>query len=90
MKAAMDHEWPQVTVETRCRVCGRRLTDPDSVKKGIGPVCAENLKKQWLLEKFIAESTCPECGKQSLYTDSLYCPHCGAEMRERTLKVVPA
>jgi len=31
---------------TRCAICGRELTDPDSVKRGIGPVCAENLKKR--------------------------------------------
>jgi len=24
---------------TRCRVCGRKLTAPKSVERGIGPVC---------------------------------------------------
>lgn len=24
----------------RCRVCGRRLTNPESVEAGIGPVCS--------------------------------------------------
>jgi hypothetical protein len=27
-------------------VCGRRLTDPESVQRGIGPVCWRNLKKE--------------------------------------------
>jgi len=25
--------------ETKCMICGRLLTDPVSVKRGIGPVC---------------------------------------------------
>lgn len=29
--------------ETRCRVCGRLLTAPESVKRGIGPVCLRHL-----------------------------------------------
>ena len=32
-------------VVTRCRVCGRRLTDPESVKLGVGPVCLRRLKQ---------------------------------------------
>lgn len=24
---------------TVCKVCGRRLTDPESVKRRVGPVC---------------------------------------------------
>ena len=23
----------------RCRICGRKITDPDSTRNGIGPVC---------------------------------------------------
>ena len=79
-----------IVVEARCRVCGRKLTDPESVKQEIGPVCKETIRLAQLMEKFIEESTCPECGKQSLFADSLYCPHCGATMRPRTVKVVPA
>jgi len=30
---------------TDCRVCGERLTDPESISRGIGPVCAGNLSK---------------------------------------------
>lgn len=29
----------------RCRGCNRTLTDPDSVKQGIGPVCAEKARR---------------------------------------------
>jgi len=36
-----------VTAETKCMICGRLLTDPWSVKRGIGPVCyAAILKKR--------------------------------------------
>ena len=31
--------------ETRCRICGRRLTVPGSVKREIGPVCWGRLKR---------------------------------------------
>lgn len=24
---------------TNCRICGRRLSDPESVRRGVGPVC---------------------------------------------------
>lgn len=30
----------EVLASTSCRVCNRSLTDPESVKSGIGPVCA--------------------------------------------------
>lgn len=30
----------EVYVSTRCRVCNRTLTTPESVKSGIGPICA--------------------------------------------------
>lgn len=29
--------------QTRCNLCGERLTDPESIKRGIGPVCAGKL-----------------------------------------------
>ena len=29
--------------EGRCGKCGRMLTDPESIKSGIGPVCAEQM-----------------------------------------------
>lgn len=29
-----------------CKICGRELTDPDSVKVGIGPACIEHLREQ--------------------------------------------
>ncbi|MFH2109960.1 MAG: DUF6011 domain-containing protein [Candidatus Bathyarchaeota archaeon] len=34
-----------IKVVTRCRVCGRKLTDPVSVKQGIGPVCLKRLER---------------------------------------------
>jgi hypothetical protein len=30
-----------VQVESRCGLCGRELTDPESIKRGIGPECAQ-------------------------------------------------
>lgn len=42
------------TSETRCRRCNKPLTDPDSIKAGIGPVCArveDDEKKRQLLER---------------------------------------
>ena len=30
---------------TRCAVCGRKLTNPKSVVKGIGPICLQKLEK---------------------------------------------
>lgn len=38
----------------RCKICGKELTDPDSVKAGIGPICAEHLER---LEEFEQSST---------------------------------
>jgi len=32
--------------ETRCLICGRRLTDPVSVRRGIGPVCLARLPRK--------------------------------------------
>lgn len=26
---------------TECAICGRELTDPDSIRRGIGPICAQ-------------------------------------------------
>jgi hypothetical protein len=31
--------------QTKCNLCGERLTDPESIKRGIGPVCAKNTSK---------------------------------------------
>ena len=28
----------------KCRRCGRRLTDPDSIEEGIGPICKKHSK----------------------------------------------
>lgn len=33
-------------IETaHCLICGETLTDPESIKRGVGPVCAGNLSK---------------------------------------------
>lgn len=29
-----------------CLICGRKLTDPDSVKRGIGPVCWSKIERE--------------------------------------------
>lgn len=31
------------TADAKCRVCGRPLTNPESIKKGIGPICMEKV-----------------------------------------------
>ena len=30
---------------TKCHICGRQLTNPVSVERGIGPVCWAHMKK---------------------------------------------
>jgi len=40
-----DHEHVYDTGSTTCRICGRELTAPESVKAGIGPVCASGKPK---------------------------------------------
>lgn len=39
----------------KCCICGRPLTDPDSVKAGIGPICAKNQREKEEREKRICE-----------------------------------
>lgn len=41
----------QLTASERCRICGRDLTDPTSVQRGIGPDCIAKLRAQAELEK---------------------------------------
>jgi len=38
--------------ETRCRICGRRLTAPLSVKRMIGPTCWARHQKRNRLENY--------------------------------------
>ena len=33
--------------DSRCGRCGKRLTDPKSIKRGFGPYCFSVLKKAW-------------------------------------------
>jgi hypothetical protein len=36
-----------VTGSTRCLRCGRRLTDPLSVSRGLGPECRTKVDPRW-------------------------------------------
>jgi hypothetical protein len=40
-----------------CRVCGRRLTDPESIRRGIGPFCLERLKRPVYVEPVSPDKT---------------------------------
>jgi len=40
-------------VVTRCRRCSRRLTDPESVKRKIGPVCKKKLEQAQKLDEYL-------------------------------------
>lgn len=35
------HPQAEVLPATHCRICGRELTDPESIERGIGPTCYE-------------------------------------------------
>ena len=39
LNAGAPPEWLEIWHEGRCCVCGHLLTDPDSIARGIGPVC---------------------------------------------------
>lgn len=41
---------------TRCQICGRDLTDPVSVKRGIGPDCIAKLRREAELERAYREA----------------------------------
>ena len=86
--------------DVRCRVCGRRLTEPESVKIEMGPVCRRRLEHIQLLDEFTEESikgsenpvfkadalpTCPRCGKAS--PNPHYCPSCGSPIKAKPLEV---
>ena len=43
-------------IVTRCRVCGRRLTKPESIEIEIGPVCKRRLESVQLLDEFTGEA----------------------------------
>lgn len=45
----------------RCSMCGRPLTDPESIKYGMGPVCRKRHKDQ-LIEKGVLQ-VCSKCGR---------------------------
>jgi hypothetical protein len=43
LNAGAPPEWLEIWHEGRCCVCGRLLTDPDSIVRGIGPVCLNGM-----------------------------------------------
>jgi hypothetical protein len=34
-------EWVEVWYEGKCGACGRKLTTPESIERGLGPMCSE-------------------------------------------------
>lgn len=40
LRVGVPDQLPEWRLAMRCRGCGRWLTDPDSVRAGIGPACA--------------------------------------------------
>ncbi len=42
------------TESTTCGICGRSLSDPKSVKRGIGPKCEAKLQKNNTLDSYKA------------------------------------
>ena len=81
------------TIITRCRVCGRRLTNPDSVKIEIGPVCKKRLERIQKLDEYMNQDSGEEYyereeephGRYDLYPEEEKeleatlptCPSCG-------------
>lgn len=41
--------------EGRCGKCGKPLTDPESIKRGIGPECAKSMAKTTRMDDIFAE-----------------------------------
>lgn len=41
----------ETTRIVKCRICGRWLTNPKSVERGIGPVCRARLLKEYKTEE---------------------------------------
>lgn len=65
--------------ETHCAVCGRLLTNPHSVRRGIGPVCWKNIheleeEEMQKLEDLdeLTKYVCPLCGKIIAKPDTPY------------------
>uniref|UniRef100_A0A6M3LYZ3 Uncharacterized protein n=1 Tax=viral metagenome TaxID=1070528 RepID=A0A6M3LYZ3_9ZZZZ len=69
--------------ETRCRVCGRLLTAPLSVERGIGPVCWARLHRNHTLEDYPEEdSVLATKNLLQRYQGTLTCRGCGQPILE--------
>ncbi len=45
----------EILVEGLCRICNRKLTEPESLKTGIGPVCAGRVDNTKPYDRFLTE-----------------------------------
>lgn len=55
-----EHVCEPATGSTHCRICDRELTDPESVKAGIGPICAAGKSAKERGEGYKPRETIPE------------------------------
>jgi len=94
-----------IVVEVRCRVCGRKLTHPVSVKIEIGPVCKKRLERIQKLDEFMGldsgeehhehyerEELCHITGDECT-GDPIFCEECPVivpEMKEPELPTCPS
>uniref|UniRef100_A0A6M3LZU7 Uncharacterized protein n=1 Tax=viral metagenome TaxID=1070528 RepID=A0A6M3LZU7_9ZZZZ len=74
--------------ETHCSVCGRLLTAPLSVKRGIGPVCWAKMHRNNTLEEYTEEgSMLATKNLLQRHQGTLTCKGCGQPIREGDLIV---
>jgi hypothetical protein len=68
----------------KCGKCGRKLTNPISVRRGIGPICWEKIEKE--VEQ---DRTCSDArrGLQRLRAISVLTPEENVEMKHLQLQV---
>lgn len=52
---AATHAGVRFGFEKTCRECGRKLTTPDSIRLGVGPVCMAQWKSQWVRLKALSD-----------------------------------
>lgn len=60
-------EGTPLSASTVCRICGRSLTDPESIKKGMGPVC----ERRYRLKGVMQESLDSVPGEHRVYMGEL-------------------